>query len=256
MNKFILSPSSLNVFIRDEASWVMRTFYKEYGESNIYAVRGILVEHCVNMMLESRGNTSFMDYSFSAILETISQGIEFDMDQLRSFYDWGIECYAILPPIYNLVVDKQIRYKGEIKGVKMAGYVDYLVENRSYCVDLKTVSKLPIIVSRGKRKGLIGTAKKENIRQMIIYRILSGKPQRLYYVDEQGDCVIYKVGYRDYKEHLPVIYEALKRIKYLLTLKIENVIIEVQPDEKKMDNSFSFDWSDNLRDKAKQIWSL
>jgi hypothetical protein len=43
MNKeVVLSPSSINLFIEEKALWVLKHYYKMYGETNIYAVRGKL----------------------------------------------------------------------------------------------------------------------------------------------------------------------------------------------------------------------
>lgn len=260
MNKQIkISPSSLNVYIRDPAAWVMRTFFKEYGESNIYAIRGILVEHCVNMMLDSKGRTTFNDFAFSAILETMNQGIEFDMKQLKSFYTWGEKCYLLLS-FKNKIVNKQTYVKGIIENVEMHGYLDY--EYPNFFIDLKSVNtgKIPKLVSRGDRKGLLPAIKAENVRQQVIYSLLTNKQQSLLFVDENinetGQWLLYKVSDRDIKEHLPIIKKSLKEIKRLLTLKIEDVIIEVRPDKNKMNNKWSFDWDDRLREKAKHIWSL
>ena len=256
MNNIKISPSSLNVFIRDPAAWVMRTFYKEYGGSNIYAIRGILVEHCVNMMVETGGKTSFDDFTLSAILKTLSHGIEFGTKELKEYYKWGIKCYKLLP---HDIIDTQTHVEGNICNVAMQGYLDF--EYKKYFIDLKSVNegKLPKIVTRGVRKGLLPTTKKENIRQQVIYTLLTGKRQVLLFVDpneEKGQWIFYKITARDLKEHLPIIKESLNKIKRFLTFKKEDVILEIQPDEKKMNNKWSFDWDDRLRDRAKEIWDL
>ncbi len=265
---FILSPSGLNCYINDPALWVLRAFYGIYGDSNIYAIRGNLVELYVNMRIEAEpfniGNIGrlellpFKEYLNKAMTECMSEGIEITMEDYKSFYDWGKKVYPLLP--IN-IRQQQLRVDGEIKGVKMGGFIDYEIKgnidkwadpDKSYTIDLKTVNKLPIIVSRGARKGLIEAKKKDNVRQQIIYRILSGKPSVLLYVNEEGESLEYKIGYRDYKEHLPIIKEKIKEIKKLLTLTKEDVILEVKLDEKKINNPFM--WSDELREKAYEIW--
>lgn len=248
----LLSPSSLNVFIRDEASWVMRYFYSCYSESNIYAIRGQLVELYVNMRLIEKDDITRDKYNLEAMLQTLTQGTEYSYEDLNSFYEWGRHCYNNLPT--DKIEKCQVEIQGDLYGVKIKGIIDYDLGEEA--IDLKSVNKLPNIVSRGARKDLLEAKKAENIRQQIIYSFLSHKPQSLLYVDQLGGSVLYKLRYRDYKEQLPIIKKALKKIKYLLTLKLEDVIIEIQPDEKKMNNKYSFDWCDLTREKAKEIWNL
>ncbi len=263
MKNFILSPSALNTYINDPALFVLRAFYKLYGDSNIYAIRGILVEHAVNMRLANKGKSSFEQFALSALTKVFTQGVEFSMEDLKSYYDWGMKCYKELPVGY--IQQRQNKVEGVIEGVKMAGYTDYKCqikaiissgESFEYYIDLKTVSKETTLVSRGVRKGLVKSDKRDNVRQQIIYRILTGKPQELYFITSGGQCLRYQIGYRDYREHLPLIKEKLQEIKKLLTMSLQDVIIKIQPDEKKMNNPYSFGWSDELRAEAVKIWNI
>jgi adenylosuccinate synthase len=151
------------------------------------------------------------------------------------------------------IISQQDRLEGELYGVKIAGYIDYKVNSVDsyYYLDLKTVAKCPHILTRGDRKGMLPSNKKANIRQQVIYSKLSGLDTALLFVDEEGNSLHYPLQEQDFIEHEPIIEEAIKKIKKLLTLPIEDVIIETYPK-----NMNSFFWCDTTRKKAREIWKI
>jgi hypothetical protein len=253
MNKeVVLSPSSINLFIEEKALWVLKHYYKMYGETNIYAVRGKLAEEVVNIGLDpNKSIVSYEEYLPKAINKSLFDDVEITEEDYKAFYEWGYKCHNILK-IYT-ITSMQDRLEGELYGMKIAGYIDYKVNSVDsyYYLDLKTVAKCPHILTRGDRKGMLPSNKKANIRQQIIYNKLSGLDTALLFVDEEGNNLHYKLQLQDFVEHEPVIEEAIKKIKKLLTLPIEDVIIETYPK-----NMNSFFWCDTTRKKAREIWKI
>lgn len=251
----ILSPSSINTFIEEPAIFVLNKLFKTYGGSNIYAVRGKVAEEVVNLSSDS----SLVSYDYwlpHAIQKTLFDNVDITEADYKDFYDWGCKCSGIIRPNYG-VISEQDYLKGDLFGMSVGGYIDYKVgeginlEKNFYYLDLKTVSKLPSIVSRGKRKGQLPTSKKANVRQQVIYSLLTGKDTVLLFVDKEGNSLEYKVQQADIDEYLPEIEEAINKIKKLLTLSLEDVILEIQPG--KMN---SFFWDEILIKKAKEVWKI
>jgi hypothetical protein len=262
MNKeVVLSPSSINLFIEEKALWVLKHYYKMYGETNIYAVRGKLAEEVVNLKINKKDPPAYKDYLPHAINKSLFDNVEVSEQDYKDFYNWGCKCHKLISK-YD-VTSVQDRLEGKLFGLDVAGYIDYKVNSwpetdkyaghtsRPYYLDLKTVSKCPHILTRGARTGQLPANKAANIRQQVIYSNISGLDTALLFVDEEGNSLHYPLQEQDFIEHEPIIEEAIKKIKKLLTLPIEDVIIETYPK-----NMNSFFWCDTTRKKAREIWKI
>lgn len=245
--KFILSPSALNLFIKDPALWVMKHYFKVNAENNIYFIRGRFVENCCNMSVRNNALVKLQDFKENCLQERFKEldDLEITDKDLEDYYYWGKYCYENLP---KDVVNLQTRAAMKLEGIEIAGYIDY--EYKDKIIDLKTTNTLPIVVSRGERAGMLSTTKSDNIRQQVIYKLATGKEVALLYVSPEN-TLLYNITEKDVEEIMPSIKEGIKNIKKLLTLKIEDVILTTRPEK-----MTSFYWTDNLRKKAKEIWKL
>lgn len=264
--EFVLSPSSLNLFLKEPALWVMKHFYGIRGGSNIYAIRGKLVEKCVNILIEA--DITLEDYieectkdakqgiRLSCIKEKSwsIEGIMVTEKDLEEFYKWGVHAFLNLPDMKS-IVSRQDYVSTEYLGITLGGYIDYFCKPTNtgtppFNLDLKTCNKLPVIVSKGDRKGMLSKTKADNVRQQIVYSLATSINSDLLYVTPT-ESLRYRITQRDIDEVMPSIQEGIKKIKYLLTLNIKDVIIDVEPG--KMN---SFYWDDELRIHARRIWNI
>jgi hypothetical protein len=245
----MLSPSSINLFIEEPALWVLKQFFDIRTEMNIFAVRGRLVEEVLNKWYETGKVPTFKSLTPGMIDETLFVDSHVDIDTLKGFHDWGKECVKVFK---DNVKDKPIKMQGKVEGdicgLNVGGYLDY--EYDDYIIDLKTTNKVPIVVSRGEREGLISKTKAANIRQQLVYSKLTGKPVRLMYIDQDGNHLYYKVTKRDKEEHWADVEKNIEKIKKLLTLTRKSVIKEVEPK-----NLNSFYWDKVTKEFAEKLWS-
>lgn len=273
--EFILSPSSLNLYLKEPALWVLKHFYGIRGGSNIYTVRGKLVEHYVNLMLKKTGSKTltqtailqdicFNNYEFLVFEEfksktktinfrnirkpyLIVDNVEVTREDLKHFWNWGKHAYKCLP-IPEKVEEQQTFVSGRLNEVKIGGYLDY--KYHDVVIDLKTTNKLPIIVSRGEREGLISKTKIDNVRQQVIYNLCLKSIYVLLYVTPT-EHLGYIITQEDIDEVMPSIFKGIKEIKNLLTMKKEDVILNVELG--KMNNPFM--WNEQLKLKARELWN-
>ena len=256
--ELILSPSAINLFIEEPALWVMRYFYKVYGGTNIYAVRGKIVEEMINLSLDKGYPVSFDEFLPHAVEKTLFDNVEITLQDYKDFYNWGCKIEPILKK-YE-ITSQQDRLEGELFGAKVAGYIDYFIEGDPTCrgsfyLDLKTAAKIPNILVRGERTGMLPSVKAANVRQQVIYSELSGIDTALLFADEEGNTLYYDVSQRDYDEQLPIIEKTINNIKKLLTMDIKDVIIDIKPKKSSTGKSMNgFFWDDKLRAEAKKIW--
>jgi hypothetical protein len=248
MNDFVLSPSSLNLFIEEPALWVLKQFFEIRTEANIYCVRGSLVEGVLDDWLDTGKVAPFKKYMNKMLSETMFIKGDVTKETYRGIYDWGIGCSkAFKESGYTSVLHKQTKVEGELEGLQMAGYIDYDLGHK--IVDLKTTAKLPVIVSRGVREGLLSKAKGANVRQQLIYMALTQRPCSLFYVDGAGNYLEYDVTERDRDEHWETIVKNIGEIKRLLTFTKKSVIKEVEPK-----NLNSFYWDGVTKEFAEKVW--
>lgn len=248
MTNFVLSPSSLNLFIEEPALWVAKQFFEVMGETNIYCVRGSLVENVLNDWLDTKEVAPFEKYINKMLSKTMFIKGDVTEDTYREIYNWGVGCTRAFATEGLLTpTSKQRRVEGELEGIRIGGYLDY--EFGGHSIDLKTTAKLPVIVSRGDREGLLSKTKAANVRQQLIYSCLTGEPTTLFYVDANGDYLRYQITERDKEEHWEVIVKSIEEIKRLLTFTKKAVLKEVEPK-----NLNSFYWCEVTREFADRAW--
>ena len=253
-----LSPSSINLFIEEKALWVLKHFYKMYGDTNIYAVRGKVAEEVVNESLRRRRVITFEDFLPYAVGKTLMDNIEITREDYEKFYEWGVRCYEIIRG-FN-VVATQRKLEGEIHETPVMGYTDFFCKEEANPygthIDLKTVSKTPSTLTRGDRQGMLPAGKAANVRQQVVYSILSERTSKaLIFIDEEGSSLRYDITKRDVDEHTPLIKKAIKDIRKLLSLEKEELLLKTPPKVNRNGNSCnSFFWCDRTRRKANVLW--
>lgn len=245
--ELILSASQINLFIEEPALWVLQYFYGVRGGSNIYAVRGKSVEEYVNEAITQGVIPTLSGFVKIAVAKSLQDNVEITEEDIERFYKWGEK---VLPLVQSFkITGQQIALTGDLNGIKIKGYADFAFGDE--LVDLKTVSKVPTLLIRTDRKGMLSKDKSANVRQQVIYKELSGRDTSLLFVDEQGNSLHYVIQQSDIDEQLPIIQDAINKIKNILTMNLKDVILQISPK-----NINSFYWDEITRNKAKELWTI
>ena len=247
-----LSPSSINLFIEEPALWLLKHFKGLRSDSNIYAIRGKLVETFINMKLDGKEEPSFHSWLQEVLPSVFFDNVTFNEYDLKGFYKWGQLCYKNYldnTKEFGTLVTRQREVSGIVDGILLAGFIDFEFEDT--IVDLKTANKVPSLLVRGDRKGQLPAFKAANIRQQAVYAMLSGKKVALLFANEAGESLLYKVTDKDIEEITPSILDTIKKIKKCLDNGFERSIIEHIPK-----NINSMYWDDNLINEAKKLWLI
>ena len=244
----LISPSSINLYITDPALWVLKHFYGETSEYNIHAMRGTAIEDGINAKIEegkdpvSVAIQNFGDMAFHWSDDELLESIE---QQIPDWVKNGLE--AVLEIGTPDKIQEELR--GEHFGVPLRGFVDYTIGDKK--IDLKTATKLPKVSSRGARKGMLEAGKKANLRQQTIYNLISGDPVYLLYVSPEGSY-LHEVTPDEFDEAMEDLVPAIEGMKKLLTMDINDVIVNSVPKWKTMKHSFF--WDEPLRRLADKLW--
>ena len=248
-----LSPSSINLFIKEPALWVMKHFFGQTGIFGIYAMRGVAIEDGVNAFVSGACKEDAAMHALDNFSEKAFSWADTDLlETLESqMYDWTLKAIEALQATASggrITMQKEL--DSELFGFPIRGFLDY--ETETLDIDLKTCNTLPTVVTRGDRKGFLSKSKADNVRQQAIYNAVTGKETALLYVAPDG-FMSHTILQEEIDEIMPSVEEALEKIKYLLTLPISGVIKESQPNWKSME--YGFFWDDNLRALANHLWA-
>lgn len=174
-----ISPSQINVFLNEPAIWVLNKFFGIYGEFGASAKRGNCVELGLNMILLN--GIDFKTASARA-LEVYDQETENLIDEKKE-----AERENITPMIEQATelflnidepINTQIRMEPNVLDLPILCIADYEMEK--YMVDLKTTTRCPSKVE---------SISAEHIRQVCIYKMGSGKDQKLAYVTPKKSAI-------------------------------------------------------------------
>lgn len=248
-----LSPSSINLFIKEPSLWIMKHFYGLTSFTNVYADRGTHIENGVNSLIENPKLTvsnaadialeGFQKDTFFWDEEDITDEIEHNIPA------WVKNTNKALEEISDEAPSLQKEIDFSIEGVKIKGFIDY--EYDDLLVDLKTVNTVPSPCSRGARKGMLKSDKNDNVRQQSIYNKAEDKRVCLLFVSPDASYAHYLTD-EELQPRFEEAVQSVKNIKKLLTKDIEDVIKDYIPDMKKA--QWSFYWDDKLRKAAEDIW--
>lgn len=244
----VLSASSINMYLKDPAAWVLKHFYGVRTESNIYAARGTAVEACIVATTPEEAAEAMSVFDEAVFLSEdteLAESIGFDIS------GWVSEGKKALSEIKEKCgeVTFQKELTGEIEGLPFTGFLDFSFESMD--VDLKTANELPSIVSRGPRKGMLPATKKDNARQQAIYNALTGKETALLFVSPD-DYLLHRLTQEELSPLLDEVKVAVTGIKDLLSKDIDGILGSVTPDWSKM--RYSFYWDQAATELAQELW--
>ena len=244
----VLSASSLNMFMKDPALWVLKHFYGARSGENIYASRGKLIEAAITAKTPEEEAKAWEEYDTSIFQfedDDLSKSIE---DNLPWWISEGKIALADMVKEFG-DYETQIEVKGEIEGLPFIGYID--LQFAGLDADIKTANKLPSIVSRGLRKGMLPADKRDNVRQQVVYNIIRNKPQALLYLSPDGSH-LHPVSVEEAQELRGELVANVNAIKKLLSMDIDDILANTIPKWKQMRHSIY--WDDQLRDLAMELW--
>jgi sulfur transfer complex TusBCD TusB component (DsrH family) len=257
LSGLVLSPSSINLYRRDKALWVIKHFCKVTSETNIHALRGMAVEDGIVACLKG-----------TELGEAIEKAVEAFNVAAFHFEDDIREPVAELIPMWitNALmhlsqhglakkISFQDKVSAEISGVQVSGYVDITETHGRLCfnqTDIKTVAKLPKVLTRGEGKGNLSADKRDNVRQQSFYAL--ARPDhvtKLLFVspDDTLEHVLTPMELERGKQELE---ETCAEIKNLLTLNIGAFIEATVPQWDKMNHNFYWDFK--TINTARDIW--
>lgn len=244
----VLSASSLNMFMKDPALWVLKHFYGARSGENIYASRGKLIEAAITALTPEEHERAWNEYHTSVFQfadDDLSKSIEEKLPW------WISEGKAALNNLMDDFGDyvAQTEVKGEIEGLPFIGYID--LQFKDLAVDIKTANKLPSIVSRGPRKGMMPADKRDNVRQQVVYNMITNKPQSLLYLSPDGHY-LHRIGAEEDQELRGELIVNVNAIKKLLSMDIDDILANTIPKWNQMRHSIY--WDDQLRDLAMELW--
>lgn len=174
-----ISPSQINVFLNEPAIWVLNKFYGIYGDMGAAAKRGNAIELGLSSILV---NNMDFDTALKRSLEVYDQEMEKIEDDKKS------EERELIEPMLKQAVDlflnidapqqTQIRMEPNILDLPILAIADF--DMGEYMVDLKTTKRCP-----SSAEGISA----EHIRQVTIYKMASGKKQKLAYVTDKKSAI-------------------------------------------------------------------
>lgn len=254
-----LSPSSINLYDQDPALWVLKHFYGQTSEFNIYAMRGVALEDALNAYL-----STYPTIGKPKALQGASKGCISDFGEKAFFWGddelledieakiepWLGKCVEALDSIgKEEMPTQQVEIFTEIEGVPIRGFIDYTYSDLQ--VDLKTANTVKTAVTRGPRKGMLPSDKKANVRQQAIYNKATGLETSLLYVSPE-EYYHHILSKEELDTAMNDVVVVVKKMKELLELPIKDVIAITEPKWKTM--NYSFYWDAPLRRLANQLW--
>lgn len=248
--EFTLSPSTVNLFIKDPCLFIMKHFYKMKSETNIYAIRGQAVELAVNEVFAGEELTQAVDKALDFYYEKTFDLPVDTLDIEKILPQWAENAINVLTNINSNKPELQKELLHEINGMPFKAILDFDYPDRT--IDLKTCTKLPGIVSRGERKGKLPADKKDNVRQQCIYQSLTNKPAELLFITNEEDQ-LYRIQEDEYNDYMNEVHNVIEEIKVILTKGNKYATNRYTPNQKLFN---TFYWNKEMIQKAKEIWNI
>jgi len=234
-----VSASQINVFLNEPAIWVLNKRFKVYGEMGPEAKLGIAVEKGLESVL-------FNDFTFDAALAWAYD--VFDKDTINMADRENVsECRSRISPMLEEAVNvflnlgeplgSQIEVTGQIEGVDVLGFADF--DYGDFYIDLKTSRRCPSSAD---------TLSSEHLRQLTIYKILTGKTQKIAYFTGKKSNV-FEPSERQFKIAEFEIRNAIRAMKHLWEMTEEDMVTLCPPRA-----MGSFWWDDITIKEANRIW--
>lgn len=247
--EFRCSASTVNLFLKDPCLFVLKHYYGMRTEFNVYAMRGVAIEHGVDRFFET-GDMK------QAIMDALDKFYDLTFDLDHEFEEieklipgWTESAIALVVEQSNgRTPHMQTELTFKINDLPFIGFLDYEFEDE--VIDLKTANKVPHILVRGERKGKLPAAKADNIRQQCIYRFATGKSCKLLYVSPE-ESLTYEIQDDEYEEYMSEVEGVVEEIKKILTNGEEYAINKYTPNSKLFG---SFYYNDEMINKVQELW--
>ncbi len=233
-----ISPSQINTFLDEPAIWVMNKFHKTYSEGGAKMWIGTSVEKALESILVY--NFSYEDaleWAFKVFDIASTKVIDEDAAEQRA------RIPAILKQALELIIpldgfqEFQTEIFGQIEGINVKAKSDFRFTG--FHLDTKTTSRM---ISE------VENMSAEHVRQLAIYRMLTGEEQRILYATEKKGA-IYIPTQAMYTIAEQEIRGAVRAMKEAYNLGQDKCEILYCPRD-----FSSFRWDEITLKKAKEIW--
>lgn len=173
-----ISPSQINLFLNEPAIWVLNKFHKVYGDMGASAKLGIAVEKGLQAILQQGLNfEDALSWANNVFTEDTIGLPQDEIDKERVYIEPMLKQAVEVFLQFGEPKGYQVEIKGEIEGVGVLGKADFEYD---FFVDLKTTKRMPSCVEN---------LAAEHLRQLAIYRRLTGREQKLAYVTDKKNAV-------------------------------------------------------------------
>lgn len=237
-----ISPSQINVFLNEPAIWVLNKFFGVYGDMGAAAKRGNAIELGLTSVLM---NNMDFDTSLKRSLEVFDQemskiedeGTAEERDLIEPMLKQAVELFLNIDPPKQA----QIRMEPTILELPILAIADF--DMGEYMTDLKTTKRCP-----SSPEGISA----EHIRQITIYKMASGKKQKLAYVTDKKHA-LYEVSEEQHATSEKEIKAAAKAMRAAFDIEEkqgkETLSILYPPRDTK-----GFWWDKKTLQAAQSIW--
>lgn len=178
MTELRVSPSQINLFLNEPAIWVLNKFHKIYGDMGASAKLGIAVEKGLQSILQQ--DLSFEDalnWANKVFTEDTIGLPQEDIDKERAYIEPMLKQAIEVFLQFGDPKGYQVEITGQIEDVNVLGKADFEYD---FFIDLKTTKRMPSCVEN---------LAAEHIRQLAVYRKMTGREQRLAYVTDKKNAV-------------------------------------------------------------------
>lgn len=236
------SPSTINLFVRDKAKFIMKLANIDSFEGNSATIRGEAVEFALARKLAF--DTNYKDTLNNVVNHFHSShfGSRIPKDEKYEKEKSSLKGYLDqILPTYNMIEDEfigtQTKISLELKDVSvpLLGYVDF--EFNNHIRDLKTTKSIPSNVPHSIK------------RQLAIYSKATGKEAWVDFVSPKKTTSIKIDNVEDTISEVTAICKGIDKL------------LSISDDAKELSNIFypnldSWEWDKNSINNAKQLWSI
>jgi|TARA_Y100000004_G_C8922008_1_gene415865 hypothetical protein len=236
------SPSTINLFVRDKAKFIMKLANIDSFEGNSATIRGEAVEFALARKLAF--DTNYKDTLNNVVNHFHSShfGSRIPKDEKYEKEKSSLKGYLDqILPTYNMIEDEfigtQTKISLELKDVSvpLLGYVDF--EFNNHIRDLKTTKSIPSNVPHSIK------------RQLAIYSKATGKEAWVDFVSPKKTTSIKIDNVEDTISEVTAICKGIDKL------------LSISDDARELSNIFypnldSWEWDQETINNAKQLWSV
>lgn len=236
-----LSPSSMNLFIRNKPLWIMSYLFGIKDGSGVGAIRGIVTEET----LAEKYKKNIFDYTYlqDRFFEECAS-YQIDTEDTKTAKEFSsLERYGQVVD-FNFNYENLQGYQEKIKiefediPVPIIGYIDFRFEDR--VVDLKTTARMP------------SKPPESALRQMAVYQL--GYPDLeidLFYASPREHKIFSLT-----KQTLDIYRKQMIKIAFIMQDFLASKDTKEELSQSEFPDFERFDWSENMKNEANKIWRI